>query len=323
MNKKVTSSITLLLCAIIWGTAFVAQRAGMSHIQPFYFSAARMLIGAVALIFIFLITDKMQAAGQRRKSLTPASTQDKRAEWKLIIQGGIVCGIIIFFASNMQQIGLVETSAGKTGFITTLYIVLVPLLGLFIKHKPNILNWLGVLLATIGLYYLCITEEFSILPSDLIILIGALFWALHILAMAHYAPKVNVAKLVCVQFFVSGFMSLFVALFRETFEMEPFIRALPGILYVGIMSTAIAFTLQALGQKDANPTVASIILSTEALFAAVSGYFILGEVFTSREFLGCVLMFAAVIIAQLPTPKERKSAKQLAHASQGTDKFKE
>lgn len=305
MNKKVSSSLALTMCAIIWGTAFVAQRAGMEDIEPFFYSAARMLIGAIALIPISLLTAKGQNSDRRRKGLPVITPEQRAKEKKIILKGGAICGFIIFFAANTQQVGLVSTSAGKTAFITTLYIVLVPLLGLFIKHIPNVFNWIGVVLATVGLYFLCITEDLTIARGDLIILIGALFWALHILFMDHYAPQVNVAKLVCIQFFVAGFMSLGVALVIETFTWDSFMAALPGIVYVGIMSTAIAFTLQALGQKNADPTVASIILSTESVFGAVSGYLILGEILTSREILGCVLMFIAIIIAQLPTKQER------------------
>ncbi|MGI6256695.1 MAG: DMT family transporter [Anaerovoracaceae bacterium] len=305
MNKKVSSTLALTLCAIIWGTAFVAQRAGMENIGPFFYSASRMLIGAIALIPISLVSTKGQDADRRRKGLPAVSPEQREKEKKVILKGGAVCGFIIFFAANTQQVGLVSTTAGKTAFITTLYIILVPLLGLFVKQLPNLFNWIGVVFATTGLYFLCITENLTIARGDLIILIGALFWALHILFMDHYAPKVNVAKLVCVQFFVAGLMSLVVAMIIESFIWESFIVALPGILYVGVMSTAVAFTFQALGQKNANPTVASIILSTESLFGAISGYLILGEMLTSREIIGCLLMFIAVIIAQLPTKKER------------------
>lgn len=310
MNKKVTSTLTLTLCAVIWGTALVAQRAGMEDIEPFYYSATRMLIGAFALVLISSLTEKAQNANRKRKGLPAISPDQQITERKIILKGGSACGVIIFFAANTQQIGLVSTGAGKTAFITTLYIVIVPLLALFLKQIPNLYNWIGVAFATVGLYFLCITESLTIARGDLIILIGALFWALHILFMGHYAPQVNVAKLVCVQFFIAGFMSLVVALIIETFAWKSFMAALPGILYVGIVSTAVAFTLQALGQKNANPTVASIILSTESFFGAVSGYLILGEALTSREILGCVLMFIAIIVAQLPTKAERPAMRK-------------
>ncbi|MEG0663287.1 MAG: DMT family transporter, partial [Anaerovoracaceae bacterium] len=230
----------------------------------------------------------------------------KQLEKRNILIGGSICGLVMFFAGVLQQIGMVSTNAGKTAFITTLYIVLVPIFGFVLKHRPSIANWVGVGLGVIGLYFLCITEALTIAPSDIIILVGALFWAIHILCTDHFAPKVNVSKLVCIQSFVSGFTSLIIAFFVEEITMDGLMMAMPSLLYVGIMSTGFAFTFQALGQKDANATVASIILSTESLFAAISGYLILGEVFTGRELIGCILMFIAVIIAQLPTKKERK-----------------
>lgn len=298
MNKKIKSTLFLMLTAIIWGTAFVAQREGMSSIGPFMFSALRMYLGTLTLIPIIYIT--VYRSKSHLNYIRP-SFSEERAGKKLLLQGGVWCGLIIFFAANFQQVGLVSTSAGKTAFITTLYILLVPIIGIFLKRKLHWNIWAGVIIGTAGLYFLCITQSLTIAFGDLVILVGAFFWALHILCMDYYAPKVMVTKLIAIQFFVSGTLSLLVSLFTEPIIFSGIMDAMPTIVYTGIMSSGFAFTFQGLGQKDANPTTASIILSTEALFGAIAGYFFLSEVFTQREFLGCVLMFTAVIIAQLPT----------------------
>jgi len=303
MNKKLKSTTFLMLTAIIWGTAFVAQREGMSSIGPFMFSALRMYLGTLTLLpIIYVTTLHSRSAG---KAFLPDEAL-KKAESRTLLQGGIWCGVIIFFAANFQQVGLVSTSAGKTAFITTLYILLVPLIGIFLKRKLSHNIWIGVAMGTLGLYFLCITESFAVAFGDLVVLIGAFFWAFHILCMDYYAPKVMVTKLIAIQFFISGTLSLAVSLFTEPILLQSILNAGPTIIYTGIMSSGLAFALQGLGQKDANPTTASIILSTEALFGAVAGYLFLAEVFTQREFIGCVLMFSAVIIAQLPTKAERQ-----------------
>lgn len=298
MNKKVKSTIYLMLTAIIWGTAFVAQRQGMSSIGPFMFSALRMYLGTLTLIPIIYIS---LYRAKSSKNYIQKSASEIKAGNKLLLQGGIWCGLIIFFAANFQQVGLVSTSAGKTAFITTLYILLVPIIGIFLKRKLHWYIWLAVAMGTIGLYFLSITDSFTIAFGDLVVLIGAFFWAFHILCMDYYAPKVMVTKLIAIQFFISGSLSLIVSLLTEPVIVEGLLDAMPTIIYTGIMSSGLAFTFQGLGQKDANPTTASIILSTEALFGAIAGYLFLSEVFTQREFLGCVLMFSAVIISQLPT----------------------
>jgi drug/metabolite transporter (DMT)-like permease len=306
MNKKIKSTIYLMLTAIIWGTAFAAQREGMSSIGPFMFSALRMYLGTLTLIPIIYIT---LYRSKTNKNYIPKSQAEEKAGNKILIQGGLWCGVIIFFAANFQQVGLVSTSAGKTAFITTLYILLVPLIGIFLKRELHWNIWAGVVIGTVGLYFLSITDTLTIAFGDLVILIGAFFWAFHILCMDYYAPKVMVTKLIAIQFFISGSLSLVVSLLTEPLIFSGLMGAMPTIVYTGIMSSGFAFTFQGLGQKDANPTTASIILSTEALFGAVAGYLFLSEVFTQREFLGCVLMFVAVIIAQIPTKADKQISK--------------
>lgn len=310
MNKKVKSSLILTLTALIWGTAFVAQREGMSSIGPFLFSAIRMGLGVLTILPVLYISLRLEKRGTGSDGPSPGRPAGPlpggKSLRKITLQGGFRCGIIIFFASNFQQVGLVSVSAGKAAFITTLYILLVPLMGLFLKHKLNRNIWTGVLLGTAGLYLLCITEAFSIAPGDLIVLIGAFFWALHILCIDYYTRFVLPARLVILQFLTAGILSLAVSFFTEPWVPPAVAEALPSLLYAGILSSGLAFTFQAIGQKDAHPTTASIIMSTEALFGAVAGYIFLSETFTSREFWGCVLMFGAVIIAQLPAGGKKK-----------------
>jgi drug/metabolite transporter (DMT)-like permease len=213
--------------------------------------------------------------------------------------------LVLFLGSNFQQVGLVFTTASKAGFITTLYIVLVPVFGILLRHKTHWNTWAAVLLAGVGLYCLCLTESLAIAPGDLVILVGAGFWALHILVIDHFAPRVDVVKLSCGQFLVCGFLSLIAMIFADShfagpLTPEKLIAILPAMLYTGILSSGAGFTLQALGQRYAKPAAASIIMSTEAVFGVVGGFLILGERLTRREALGCLLMFAAVILAQLP-----------------------
>ena len=302
MNRTLKSNVCLLGTAIIWGFAFVAQRDSMDTIGPFMYSAIRMLLGSLTLVPIFLIGDRIRA----KKHPDERSIEEKKASMKTLFTGGIIAGLVIFFAANLQQVGLVSTDAGKTAFITTLYILLVPMFGLFLKHKANRNNWIGAVIGAAGLYFLCVTTELTIARGDFLVFIGAFCWAFHILVLDHFAPKVDVSKLICIQFLVSGIISLIIAFIVEDGNtVSGIIQCAPSLLYTGIMSSAVAFTLQGLGQKHANPTTASIILSTESLFGAVSGFLVLHEMMTGRELLGCALMLAAVIIAQLPTKEER------------------
>ncbi len=304
MNKTLQSTVYLLSAAIIWGSAFVAQRSGMDSIGPFYFCALRSLIGSLALAIVFVIVDSKatihKTSNEDNPSAKAVMEAECQSERRMLLCGGGICGVVIFIAMNTQQIGLVSVDAGKTGFITALYIVLVPIFGIFLKHKTGLNTWIGAILGAIGLYFLCVKEGFSIRPSDLIILSGTLFWALHILLVGHFAPKVNVLKLTAMQFFVAGVISLIIAVFREPISWSALAGSSIAVLYTGIMSTGIAFTLQAMGQKHANPTAASIIMSTEGLWAVVFGFLILGEKMTQRELIGCGFMLTAVIISQLP-----------------------
>ena len=290
-KSELKSSLILILTAMIWGSGFVAQRLGMSAISPVFFNGFRSLIATVLLFFVALLAD-------RKRGISEGF--DKRT-----IKAGIFCGFILFLAGNFQQIGLVDTSAGKSGFITALYIVIVPVLSIFLKKKCTPYNWIGVVLAVIGLYFLCVTGNFGLRTSDLILLLGALFWALHILFVDHFAKGLNGIKVSAVQFATSGVLSIAFAIPLEDMTIGGLGEAMPAILYCAIFSSGIAFTLQIIGQQMSNnPTVASVIMSTESLWAVVFGFIILGESLSSRELIGCILMFAAIIIAQIPYKRE-------------------
>lgn len=302
MKKTFKSDLCLIGAALVWGFAFVAQRDSMDTIGPFLYSAIRMFLGSAALVPVFLITDKIKNENRE----TPETAQEKQQSKKALIKGGLAAGVVIFFAANMQQVGLVSTDAGKTAFITALYILLVPIMSIFMKHRANLNNWIGAVIGAAGLYFLCVTAQFTVAAGDIIVFIGAFGWAAHILIVDHFAPKVNAAKLTCLQFIVAGFISLIVSFIVEDNTFAAAVSCAPSLLYTGIMSCGVGFTLQVVGQKNANPTAASILLSMESVFGALAGFIFLNETMTGRELTGCILMLAAVIIAQLPVKKLNK-----------------
>lgn len=302
--KKVKGEILLFITAIIWGTAFVAQIVGMEHIGPFTFTASRTLIGALSLIPVIILMDK-----RKKKDLNGALPKKNNLD---LIKGGVACGLAMFGGISFQQYGLQFTTAGKAGFITALYIVLVPIIGLFLGKKVKKSVWLGVGLGVIGLYLLSVTEGLTISKGDLIVLFGTLFWALHILFIDHFAPKVDGLKMSFIQFVVSGLISLIIALTFENVSFKALSQSAFPILYAGIIVVGIAYTLQIIGQNGTNPTAAAIIMSMESVFAAISGMIILRETMSLREIVGCVLMFAAVLVAELQPSKKKTEAKELA-----------
>ncbi|HEY9089870.1 MAG TPA: DMT family transporter [Anaerolineaceae bacterium] len=282
--------ILLFITALIWGTSFVAQRVGMERIGPFTFTASRFLIGALSLLVFILITGATGAAAR------PSSPASHRAD---LLKGGLACGLALFMAISFQQFGLQYTSAGKAGFITALYILLVPVFGLFLRKNVSPRVWLGVILAITGLYLLTVTEGFSIGRGDLIVLCGTVFWAVHILVIDHFAAKVEASKLSFLQFLIAGVISAAVAGAVEVMEFSAIWKSAAPILYAGVVVVGIAYTLQVFGQKHASPSIAAIILSLESVFAVLSGMLLLGETLTGREIAGCILMFAAVLIAEI------------------------
>lgn len=290
---KLKNGGMLLLTAFIWGTAFVAQSVGMDHLGPFSFNGIRSLIGAVALLPCIWFLNRMNKDPE-----TDCSEKEKSG--KDLITGGVACGVLLFTASSLQQAGIQYTTAGKAGFITAFYIVIVPVLGIFLHKKIQWKVWMAVLLALVGLYFLCITESFSVGKGDALVFLCALVFSVHILVIDHFSPKVDGVKMSCIQFFVSGILSLPFMFVLETPRLVAVAAAWMPLLYAGVLSCGVAYTLQILGQKNVNPAVASLILSMESCFSVLAGWIILGERLSFRESLGCILMFLAIILAQLP-----------------------
>ena len=296
MNKtQVRNSFLLLLTAIIWGSAFVAQSVGMDYVQPFTFTFTRSIIGGVVLIPVIALlrkTDsiKSEARSARNKGIT-------KYEWL----GGVCCGIALCAASNFQQSGMFHTTVGKAGFITALYVVIVPILGLFLKKRVPILIWFCVVLSVVGLYLLCMPKgSFVLAQGDVLVLICALLFSFHILIIDYFSPKGDGVVISCIQFFVCGILSGIIMLFVENPSLANIMDAKWSILYAGALSSGVAYTLQVVAQKGVNPTVASLILCLESVVAVLAGWLILGDKLTSRELAGCLLMFVAIVLAQLP-----------------------
>jgi drug/metabolite transporter (DMT)-like permease len=294
MNKKqIEANFILLLVSAIWGFAFVAQRIGSEQMGPFAFNGIKFGLGAIVLLPVIYFMEKKEKNVQGTNIV-------KKFNNKTMIIAGISCGTVLFCGASLQQFGMTFTTAGKAGFITALYIILVPLFGIFLKHRVVANAWIGVVLATVGLYLLCMTESLTIGLGDLVILIGAAFWASHILIIHHFNDSVSTLRLAFFQFAFVSLLSLLVSFFIETTTLASVQALTFPLLYCGLLSVATAFTLQIIGQKNAPPTLASIILSMEAVFGAVGGWLILGEKLTSRELAGCIIMLLAIIISQLP-----------------------
>lgn len=295
-GKTVRANLMLVISAMIWGLAFVAQVMGMDYIEPFTFTAVRTLIGGIVLVPCIALLRHWWPYEPERE-LTPAMQKSQR---RTLILGGLACGVVLFLATSMQQLGLVYTTAGKAGFITALYIVLVPILGMLFRRRNGLAIWLAVTIAVIGLYLLTVKEGFTIGRGDLLVLIAAVFYAAHIMVIAYFAPKVDGVKMSCVQFFVAGIICLFPMFIFESPDWRAILDCWLPILYVGVMSTGIAYTLQIVAQRDTAPSVAALIMSMESVFAALFGWLLLNEMLSPREFAGCALMLAAFILAQMP-----------------------
>jgi drug/metabolite transporter (DMT)-like permease len=286
----VKSDVLLLTTAVIWGFAFVAQRVGMDYVGPFTFNGIRFAIGSLSLLPLVLLSREHPAA---TKNILPPPGL------KTILLGGGALGLALFSGASLQQIGLVYTTAGKAGFITGLYVIIVPILGLFWRQQPRIGTWIGAVLAAIGLYLLSITEEFTIELGDLLVLIGAFFWAAHVLIIGWLSPRINPIKLAFSQYVACSILSLIAASNLEVITFNSIIAAAIPILYGGLLSVGIAYTLQVVAQRDAHPAHAAILLSLEAVFAAIGGWLILGETISARGLVGCGLMLAGMLLSQL------------------------
>ena len=317
------SNFLLTLTALIWGTAFVAQSVGMDYVGPFTFLASRNFIAVIVLLPLI----KIMSSGKKKdpdrilketasgKVMSPAdgnvngyakdtSEHDENAKGtKFLVIGGIACGTILCIASSFQQVGIAHTTVGKAGFLTAMYILIVPLLGLFVKKKVPLKVWISVAIAIAGLYLLCMTESLRLSFGDTMVIICAFCYSLHILVIDYFSPHVDGVKLSCIQFLTCGILSLIMALIFESPSISSLILAWMPILYAGALSSGVGYTLQVVAQKDTDPVIASLLMSLESAFALLAGWVILGQRLSSKELFGCLLMFAAIMLAQIPVEK--------------------
>lgn len=296
-NHAMKSSLLLLLTAIIWGVAFVAQSAGMEHMEPLTFNAARFLLGGLVLLPLALIRKNYQYKYIK-------SMEEKKQRTRATLMGGLCCGLAIFTAGTLQQYGMLYTTVGKAGFITALYIVMVPILGLFFTKKPRKVIWISCMMSVLGLYLLCINESFSLNTGDVLVFMCAVVFSIHIMVIDYFSPKADGVAISCIQFLISGILSFIGALFFETPNVESILAGAVPILYAGILSCGVAYTLQIVGQKGMDPSVASLILCLESVVSVLAGWVLLQETLSLKELLGCLIMFIAVVLIQLPTKKE-------------------
>lgn len=291
-NKRLVANMLLLLTAAIWGFAFVAQRVGSQYVGAFTFNGIRFALGSISLIPLIIYFDK-------RKKSNSSIESNVEINAKKSILPGVLVGIALYAAATLQQIGLIYTTAGKASFITGLYMVFVPIIGIFLKHRIGKNSWLGVIIAVVGLYLLSVNENFSISFGDLLEVIGAIFWAIHILTIDYFSSKMEALKLSCIQFATCSFLSLITALIFEHITMSGISQALVPILYGGLLSVGVAYTLQVVAQKNAKPSHAAIILSMESVFGAIGGTLLLGEIMSTRGYIGCILMLGGILVSQV------------------------
>ncbi|RKI81680.1 DMT family transporter [bacterium 0.1xD8-71] len=307
MTKELRNSLCLILTALVWGVAFVAQRQGGATAGPYTFNCIRSLMGAVVLLPVIRFLDG------RTENHKPQTQQDKRRLWI----GGILCGAVLFVASTFQQMGMYYgTTAGKAGFLTACYILLVPVLGIFVGKKCHWNVWVGILTAVVGLYFLCLTEGFSFYVSDVLVLLCAVCFSVHIMVIDYFSPLVDGVRMSCIQFLICGVLGLVpmigVEVIRAPGGLQGWMQMFGGwevwipLLYAGIMSCGVGYTLQIIGQNGINPAIASLLMSLESVFSVLAGMLILHETMTGREILGCVLVFGAVIFAQMSPGDWRK-----------------
>lgn len=293
--KKIKGELILLLAAILWGTCFVFQKIGMDYIGAYTLGAFRFIIGGLALIPVMIIFSKIETKKSGEKVDAYFGFGDKH-----LYIGGILCGIALFAAASLQQIGLQYTTAGKAGFLTSLSIVLVAIITIVLTRKVQINTLIGVLLAVAGRYLLCMVQGFYLEKGDAYELAGVIFWAIQILAIDKYSKKVDGIKFSFVQFMTTGILSCAFMFLFENPQWNDIKNGIVPILYTAIIEVAVAYTLQIIGQKHTPPVIASVILSLESVFSVISGVIILNEIMSFREILGCVFMLIAVVIAKAP-----------------------
>ncbi len=314
-QKAWKSDSLLLLAAAIWGFAFVAQRAGMEHVGPFIFNAVRFALGSLVLLPLLIWNHRNSCRYRRNASfeatadLEQPGTEDRRSQEVSRTKLWIVCtaiGLILFIGASFQQIGIVYTTAGKAGFITGLYVIIVPILGIFLRHRPGIPVWIGACSAVTGLYMLSMTERFTISLGDSLVLVSAFFWAFHVLSIGWLSSKMNPIMIAFVQFIICSALSFATSFLIETTTLAELTAVTIPILYTGIFSVGVAYTLQVVAQREAPPAHAAIILSLETVFAGLGGWLILSEILSVRALFGCALMLAGFIVSQIG----RRSASQ-------------
>lgn len=288
--RQIVCALLLLLTSLIWGSTFVAQSVGSESVGAFTFVACRSFLAGAALLPLALI----------RARRAPRQNAPVKSSRGTLLLGGALCGTVLMVASVLQQIGVGMTSVGKAGFITALYIVIVPICGIFVKKRVPLHLWCGVGIAVLGMYFLCITEQFSIGRGDLFVFLCALGFSGHILIIDHFSPRVDGVQMSCIQFFVSGILSIVPMFVLERPSPAALAAAAAPILYAGLLSGAVGYTLQIVAQKELQPTVASLIMSLESVFSALAGWLILHQTFSAREMFGCILVFCAVVLAQIP-----------------------
>lgn len=306
--KSLTNSLLLFLAACIWGLAFISQSKGMEAMQPLTFNGIRSLLGGVVVLPVMLLRLKVRKRENAEKNIKSTGIN-----WKITLTGGLLCGIFYTVASNLQQYGIMTTTVGKAGFITTLYIIFVPVLGIFLRKKVPSIVWLGATIAAAGMYLLCMTESFTLAYGDLLVFLCAILFAIHILIVDYYSPKTDGVILSCMQLLICGITSTIAAFMIERPTFSQIAQGYIPILYAGIMSCGVAYTLQIVGQKNVNPTIASLIFSLESVVAALSGYvaYKVGflktdQTLTARQIVGCAIVLMAVILVQLPIGKKNK-----------------
>lgn len=296
-SRALVGNLLLVLTAMIWGFAFVAQKSGGEGLGAFTVIGLRSLIGSAGLLLAIPLLDKL---GLSHRSQSPAQR-------RTLLKGGLLCGLAMFAATNLQQFGLKEASEGKAAFVTALYIVLVPILGLFLRRRATLFNWIGVALAAVGLYLLCAMGETGFGMSDVLLLLCALLFSVQIMLVDRYSPQVDGVRLSCIQFAVVGVLNLPLMFLLETPTLTGVYNHLGELLYLGLLSSGVAYTLQIIAQKDTDPTTASLIMSLESVFGALAGWLIAGHPMGGYEIFGCVLMFGAIVLAQLPAPVKKQA----------------
>ena len=297
-KKRHLGNILLLLTAAIWGTAFVFQRMGSQDIEPLFFNSSRMLLAAVAVGIVALILGRKDK--EKQLAMTP---EERRANRKVTIIGGILCGLFLAGGSAFQQMGLVYTTAGKAGFITALYILIVPVISFFFfRKKISWIVWLAVIIGVFGMYLLCVNEGFSLTKGDLLVMVCAFIFSGHILCIDHFVKLADPIRISAIQFVTGTVLLGILAFIFEDPSWDDITKALIPILYCGVVSGGVGYTLQMVGQKFSSPTVASLLLSLESVFAVLAGMLILHESLTFKELIGCIVMFIAIILVQIPLP---------------------